>query len=132
MSGTNAWHTFVDFTEGGNDFSGNRMNRAPWFIANAEATYRPSALPGLRLALEWQHMNEYYLDEANTEKYDGFDVFNVRAGYTFRGIEIWANVLNVADALYATNASKSRWGESYSPGLPRTFQFGLGYQFVGK
>ena len=132
VSGTNAWHTFVDFAEGGNDFSGNRMNRAPWLVANSEVTYRPSALPGLRVALEWQHMNDYYLDEANTEKYDGFDVFNARAGYTFWGVEVWTNVLNVADVLYATNASRSRWGESYSPGLPRTFQLGIGYQLTGQ
>lgn len=130
FSATNAWHKFVDYVEKGNDFSGKQMNRAPKFISNAEIIYQPNFVKDLRLSVEWQHMSKYFMDEANSEMYAGFDVFNVRIGYQWKQIEAWMNVMNLADRNYAVNASKSAWGTSYSPGLPRTFQVGIGYKFA--
>ncbi|MGB0526085.1 MAG: TonB-dependent receptor domain-containing protein, partial [Flammeovirgaceae bacterium] len=132
ISGTNARHEFIDYVDNGNDYSNNQMNRAPQFIGNAELSYYPTFIKGFRIALEWQHMGNYYMDEANTKEYGGFDVFNLRLGYRVKQVEAWLNIMNLEDEVYAVNASKSRWGTSYSPGLPRTFQFGIAYQFSGK
>ena len=130
FSGTNANHEFVDYVEKGNDFSGKKMNRAPKFISNSELTFRPQFVKGLRLAVEWQHMSKYFMDEANTEEYGGFDIFNIRLGYQWKQVEAWVNLMNVTDRNYAVNASKSAWGTNYSPGLPRTIQLGIGYNFA--
>ncbi len=127
VGATVASHTFMEYVENGVEFNENQMDRAPRVISNSEITYRPEFISGLRVALEWQHISPYYMDAANTVKYEGFDIFNLRIGYKVSGIEFWGNIMNIADVVYATNASRSRWGTSYSPGIPRLFQFGIGY-----
>ncbi len=129
FSGTNAQHQFIQYADNrGNIFDGNDMNGAPGFIFNSALTYRPSFLRGLRLGLEWQHVDSYWMNEANTKEFKGYDLLNFRVGYAFQGVEFWANMFNLSDDLYAVNAQKTAWGESYSPGLPLSVTFGLGYQ----
>lgn len=132
LSASNAAHSYEDFVENGVDLSGNVMAAAPSFIANSEMTYRPSFLEGFRIGLEVQHVGKYYMDGANEKEYPGFTLFNLRAGYSWKGLEAWFNVLNLGDELYATRATRSRWGDSYTPGDPRTFNIGLGYRIQGK
>ena len=130
FGGTNAQHEYVDYVENGNDYGGKKMEAAPSWIANAEVFYYPQILKGLRVGLEWQRMSSYYMDAANTEKYEGFNTFNLRLGYERNRLDTWINVLNITDELYATNASKSRFGKSYSPGDPRTFSVGVAWHFA--
>lgn len=132
ISGTNAIHEFVDFDESGSDFSGNKMPQAPEWIANVMVTYTPSFLKGLRVSAEWRHVDEYYMDQQNSKKYDGYDLFNVRMGYKWKAMEVWVNVINATDELYATVARSSRWGDSYSLGKPRNVNIGLAYKFSQK
>jgi outer membrane receptor protein involved in Fe transport len=131
VSGANAEHLFMDFIEEGNDYTGNLMSTAPSFIANSEVVYRPEFLAGAHVGLEWQHMSEYYMDPANTEKYAGFDVFNLRFGYEVNSVEFWVHTLNLTDENYATIVNKSAWGKSYRVGKPRTFTLGVSYNFAG-
>lgn len=132
LSGTNAVHEFVQYVERGADFSGMRMPQAPSWIANAEVVYQFQAIKGLRLSVEMLHMSSYFMNELNTKTYPGFTVFNARAGYSFKGFEIWCNVLNFTNRLYSPNARLSRWGQSYTVGAPLSLNIGLGYQFIGK
>jgi len=127
LGGTNARHEFIRFEDRGVVYDGNEMDRAPNWIMNAEVTYRPSFVPGSRIALEWQHLGPYYMDFGNTIKYDGYDLFHLRLGYQVRGIEVWANVENVTDALFANVAARSAFGDSYNPGAARNVIFGVGY-----
>lgn len=129
IGGTNARHEYIDFIERGESYNGNSMEAAPGWIANAEVQYRLPFLKSSRIGFEWQHVGSYYMDAANTEKYEGFDIFNLRVGYAIKGFDVWCNIMNITDKLYATNAGKSRYGKSYSPGDPRTFSIGLGYKF---
>lgn len=130
FGGTNAQHEYVDYVESGNDYGGKRMEAAPNWIANAEVFYYPKNLQGFRVGLEWQRISSYYMDAANTEKYEGFNTFNLRLGYQRNRLDTWINVLNITDELYATNASKSRFGKSYSPGDPRTLSVGFAFRFT--
>lgn len=132
FGGSNALHKFVDFNESGKDYSGNKMPQAPQWIANAQITYKPHRLKGLRIGLEWQHIDHYFMDQQNTKTYDGYNVFNLRLGYTWKSFEVWTNVLNVTNELYATVARATKWGQSYSLGKPRHIAFGIGYSFKGK
>lgn len=132
LSGTNASHKFIDYIENGAEYSDNEMGQAPSWIANTELTYKPSFLPGFRAAAEWQHIDSYFMDNANSKSYDGYDLFNLRFGYELKGFEIWANVMNVSNKLYATVARSNRWGESYSVGEPRAITLGLAYNFQKK
>ncbi len=132
ISGTNALHKFIDFKESGNDFSGNRMPQAPEWIANAQITYTPHFLRGFRASLEWQHIDQYFMDQNNTKTYDGHDILNLRIGYVWKSFEVWVNLLNATDELYATVARANAWGQSFSLGRPRNFNLGIAYRFQQK
>ncbi|WP_221175766.1 TonB-dependent receptor [Rufibacter immobilis] len=132
FSGTNARHWFQDYVERGADYSGNEMATAPQFIGNAEVTFKPLFLKGFRMSAEWQRVGRYYMDPVNSETYGGYHLFHARVGYTFKGVEAWLNVLNLSNELYATTVDKYAYGKSYRQGLPRTFQFGVGYQFTAQ
>jgi outer membrane receptor protein involved in Fe transport len=129
VSGSNADHVFVVQYENGKDYSGKQMAAAPHFIANAELSWRPGFLKGLRLAVEGQHLGPYFMDDANTTRYNGFDIFNFRAGYKYCGWEIWLNALNAFNRYYAALASKSSYGYSYNLGDPREVTVGLSWHF---
>jgi iron complex outermembrane recepter protein len=132
FSGTNARHTYLQYTERGTEYGGKEMATAPRFISNTEVSYKPAFARGLRLGLEWQHLGRYYLDAANTAQYRGYDLVHARVGYAFRGLEVWVNALNLTDELYATTADKYAYGTSYRLGSPRTFHLGAGYNFSAK
>ena len=127
FSGTNAIHKFVAFAEAGNNYSGNEMPQAPQLMTNAVITYKPSALKGLRTSIEWRHMDDYFMEQQNTKRYSGYNIYNFRIGYEWKAFEVWTNVMNLTDKLYSTVARASTWGDSYSLGKPRNFNIGLVY-----
>ncbi|WBM75169.1 TonB-dependent receptor [Saprospira grandis] len=130
VQATNSIHRFTDFEDSrGNDFSGNDMPLAPKFFMNSMLSYQPSFVKGLSLRLEWRQLNKYYMDQANSKEYNGFDCFNLRLGYQHKNLEVWAHLMNLSNELYATVASSSLWGESYSLGRPRYLQLGVAYTF---
>lgn len=127
-----AWseHRFTDYVEKGVSYNGNQMNGAPAWLYNAEAWYKPSCLKGLRIGAEVQHVGTYWADPQNTARYSGYDVLNLRAGYTFKGVDVWVNALNTTNAYYATVVSKSAYGYSYTLAEPRNITLGLSYDFA--
>ncbi|MGO4290021.1 TonB-dependent receptor domain-containing protein [Chitinophaga sp. RAB17] len=131
-SGTYAEHLFKAYADGSKVYSDNQMNGAPKWIANTEVTWKPAVLKGFRIGAEWQHIGKYFMDAANTSVYNGYDLFNARAGYAFKGFECWLNCMNIGDQLYATTAEKSAYGKTYRVGPRQTFNFGVAYTFTGK
>lgn len=129
FSGAYSKHKFIDFVEKGISYNGNEMNGAPHWMHNAEIWYRPSFAKGLRVGVEWQKLSNYYMDPQNTVKYEGYDVFHLRAGYRYKAIEAWINLMNIADKYYAYTSSKSSFGYSYTPAEPRNVSIGLSYDF---
>lgn len=132
FGGANARHTFVRYEDQGQRLDGNAMDAAPGWMANAEVLYEPPALPGTRFGLGWEHVGPYYMDPQNTLRYGGYDLLTLRLGYAFRGVDVWMNVQNAADIHYATIAAKSRFGQQYNPGAPRSVSFGVGYRIGGR
>ncbi len=131
LSGSYAHHQYVEFVDQDKNYDGKQMEAAPAWINNAEIWYHPEFLKNARIGIEWQHLGEYYMDAANTEKYSGFDIINLRVGYEFKNFDTWCNIMNLTDVLYATNAGKSKYGKDYNPGDPRAFSLGIGYN-LGK
>lgn len=142
FSGTNVNHQYVEYTDGAVDYSGNTMNIAPKFIANASIGFKPvkGIFKNFRTELEWNRISKYYMDEANSAEYGGYQIFNLRTGYSWKGLEVYLNVNNLTDELYAARVSQSVYGSaarqvvvrSYSLGFHRTFQFGIVYNFKAK
>lgn len=131
-SGTYALHEFKAYEDGAKVYTDNQMNGAPKWITNTELTWKPSFLAGFRIGAEWQHIGDYYMDPANTSKYGGYDLFNARVGYEWKGFECWVNAMNLGDRLYATTAEKSAYGKTYRVGPRQTFNIGIAYTFTGK
>ena len=149
FSGTNATHRFDEFilstksTDLVKDVNGKTMPSAPSWIANSEIVYKPKYVKGLRIGIEWQHMSAWYQNQVNTVKYEdkgvfgakGISVLNARVGYEWKGIEVFCNIMNATDELYAFNATRGNASTNrttFTPAPPRTFVFGLQYNFTGK
>ena len=131
-SGTFAQHEFVDYVENGNTFDGNEMAQGANVQFNWEVIYRPVFAKGLRLSLENQHLGPYWTDNGNTREYEGFNLLNLRTGYRYKGFDLSFSVLNLSDELWSPRVSTSRFGTTFVPGLPRTYQVGLAYHFNDK
>jgi iron complex outermembrane receptor protein len=129
VSGAYSEHHFVEFIEKGIRYNGNQMNNAPNWMYNSEIWYKPGFVKGLRIGAELQHIGSYYVDPQNTAKYKGYNVLNLRAGYQFKGLEIWVNVLNATDNYYSYITTKSSFGYSYQLADPRNVNVGLSYEF---
>jgi len=129
LSGAYSKHTYIEYVEKGAKYNGNEMNNAPEWIYNAEIWFKPSFLKGLRLGAELQHIGEYYVDPQNSAQYAGYNVLNLRAGYQFKAVEIWLNVLNATDNYYSYITSRSSFGYSYQLAEPINFNVGLSYDF---
>lgn len=136
ISGTSAKHSFVEFVDDLYDYSGKEMDIAPNQIWFAGLNYELPFVQGLRIGAEYQYVGPYFMDGLNSEEYQGYDIFNIRASYSYYGFTLWGKVLNVFDELYAARASKSyyntQYGQissvKYSPGMHRGIYFGLSYQ----
>ena len=137
MGGTTAQHIFVDFkvsdkpSDPVKDLNGFEMPSAPKWSGNSEVSYYPKWLPNFRTSVEWQFVSSWYQDQINTVKYDGYNVFNARVGYRWKGIELYVNAMNLTDKLYAYNVTRGNMASaapSYTAAAPRTFVFGLQYQ----
>ena len=136
VGGTTAQHTFIDFkisdkpTDALQRLDGFEMPSAPKWSGNSELSYYPKWLPNFRTSLEWQYVSSYYQDQINTVKYQGYNVFNGRIGYKYKSIEIYGNVINLTDKLYAYNVTRGNTSTSspaYLAAAPRTFLIGLQY-----
>lgn len=86
---------------------------------------------GIRLKLETFTWGSYYMDNANTEKYEGYEfATNAMIGYERGPFRVTFNVANLFDQYYAVEAQKDTQGvKRYTPAAPRTFMVRLAYQF---
>jgi iron complex outermembrane recepter protein len=134
--GTTAKHEFIDFQISTNPkdpiqkLDGFEMPQAPRWVSNSEVMYYPKWLPNLRTALEFQYVSNYFIDQINTVKYEGYNFLNARLGYNYKGVEFYTNMMNITNKLYAFNVSKGinpTDVATYNVAAPRTFMFGIEY-----
>lgn len=149
FGGTNAVHRFEEFalshrsSDEIRNVDGNDMPQAPRWIANGEVAWKPSILKGLRLAAEWQRIGSWYQDQVNHVRYEdrgflgmrGISYVNLRASYAWRSVEVFTNVMNLTDELYANSAARGNSMNdrtSFTPAAPRTIVIGIQYNLNGK
>jgi outer membrane receptor protein involved in Fe transport len=76
------------------------------------------------------HLGSYWLDQANTEKYGGYETFNLRMNHQVTAeFNVYARVMNLTDEKYATAAALSRGNPEFAPAMPRTFYAGIDFKF---
>ena len=141
FGGTLALHRFEDFeistkpNDSLKNLAGYEMPSAPRYSWNTELSYYPVWFKNFRISVEWQHLGSYYQNQINTVKYEGYELLNFNTGYRFKSIELFAKVVNITDELYAVNATRGNGATdrtTYTPAAPRTFVFGIQYDFIGK
>lgn len=127
-----AKHTYEKWVVGSTtDYSGKEMETAPRNIANMRLGYAASALNGGKVSLEWISLGSYWLDQANTARYPGHDLFNLRMNYPINmALEIFGSITNLTDERFAESASLSSGNEVFAPGLPRTIYAGIRYNWL--
>ncbi|WP_457628621.1 TonB-dependent receptor [Persephonella sp.] len=119
-------HEYVRFNTGDTDYSGNEMSMAPRDLSNVRVIYTPSFQDNITLEFEYQHVGSYYMDDANTQKYGGYDIYNVRGEMRLnKNIKLFAKVWNITDKIYAETANIAYGKERYRPGMPRTVYAGV-------
>ncbi|WP_294957226.1 TonB-dependent receptor [Sulfurovum sp.] len=124
-------YEYVDYVSDGVDYSGNKQRFIPDYQYSLFAGYH---LNGLSARVEALTYGPYYMDDANTEKYDGFELItNVMLGYQYENHRVQLNVNNVFDKTYATEVKKTSasWGDKYyyTPASPRFAMLTYSYTF---
>ncbi len=125
LSASYAKHSYEEWViPGGVDFSGKEMETAPRLIGNMRLSWMPA--PGARVQLEWMRLGGYWMDQANSAKYGGHDLFNLRANWILgKSLGLFGGIQNLTDKRFAESASISSSTQLFSPGLPRTLTLGL-------
>ncbi|GLX78767.1 TonB-dependent receptor [Thalassotalea insulae] len=123
---TRSKHKFDDYQ----DYSGNEMMSAPETITNIRLRYHPSWLPQLTSMVEIQSVGQYWMDDANTTKADGYRVVNFKGHYQVnKQLSINARVINLTDKEYESSARISYGKMQFSPAAARTVYLGVHYQW---
>jgi len=86
---------------------------------------------GLKSRITTKSYGSYYMDNANTSKYEGYSLItDFMIGYEKKEHNIQLNVNNVFDKFYALEASKDVYGsESYKAAAPRSLMLTYSYSF---
>ena len=120
--------------ENDSQYTNNDMSAAPRNTANTRLFYSPFS--GMKLMGEWQYIGSYWMDNENTQKYNGYSIGNLKADYKIRkNISVFGKVNNITDKRYATRATLDHYSnntvhvKNYTPGDPRQFFAGLEYRW---
>jgi outer membrane receptor protein involved in Fe transport len=115
-------HMYADWrTTASIDLSGKEIVQAPREMGTVALTLAPTRWNGARLGAEVERLGSYWEDQANTHKYAGYTLVNVRAcSPPLRGFAVSARVMNLTNKLYSTlSAYTASQGEQFAPGMGR-------------
>jgi len=125
-------HTFVDFVDGDNDYSGNPLTGVPKHLISSGLDVQHTS--GLHLNLTHQFVDEIPLTDANSAYSDSFNVFNAKIGYQTSisqhiHLGLNAGINNVFDENYAQSVLINAVG--FGGAEPRYFYPGNGRNYYG-
>jgi len=124
---------FIDFTEpvkGVNyDRDGNRFPYIPKHQYTIYASYKHAK--GFKAKVDTSTWGSYYIDNANTEKYEGYKfITNALVGYENSRLDLTFDVYNIFDKGYAMEVTKESGGAAkYRPAAPLSWMAKAGYKF---
>ena len=121
-----------DFNKPGSGIEkGDYLVTAPKRMGNIRLGW--NVTPVTRAELEWVHMSEYYITDGNDKKYDGHDVFNLRASHDVtNNLTLYGKVHNLFNTEYAERADFGGGGGGdyrYFVGEKRYLHVGASYSF---
>jgi outer membrane receptor protein involved in Fe transport len=107
------------------DYSGREMETAPANMGNLYVSVAPGARASV--SAEMNYLGGYWMDAANTQRYGGHALVNLRTQVRILPrVSIFARLINLTDRRYAESGSYTiQRGREFAPGAPRTGFFGL-------
>jgi len=125
---------FIDFTDNGQIFDGNKLPGIPSHIAQTHFQWQPIA--GLSIDTRLQYVGKQYIDDANSEVNNDYFLANLRASYRFHifknsNVELFAGINNLTDTHYSPmlTVNAVAFGNAepryYYPGMPRHYYTGI-------
>jgi iron complex outermembrane recepter protein len=119
-------HRFDTWVENNQDVSGKVMPNAPRNFTQVALQYAPPWLRGGRLEVEYSHQGRQFINAANSLSYQGYELVNLRASHQLTpDLQVYTQLLNAKDSLYAESVSSFGSNVSYTPGKPRTWYAGF-------
>ncbi|MEA3404342.1 MAG: TonB-dependent receptor [Pseudomonadota bacterium] len=132
FSGSKTEYQYVDYISGTNDYSGNTLRFSPEYQYSVFVDWNKGPF---KARVETTGVGEYYMDDANTEKYSGYNgVIHLTGGYAHKEHAVNFSVHNLTDQRYASEVSKkaSSYGPDsyyYTPGAPRNIMLSYQYKY---
>lgn len=110
------------------NIDGNEIDTSPKWTGSSQLLWEVAA--GHSLEAEWVHMGSYYTNEANTNKYEGHDLLNLRWLASLpNNWNLGLRVTNLLDRDYAERADFGFGNDRYFVGQPRSWYLTLGTSF---
>ena len=105
------------------------MSGIPERILNLGVKYASPL--GLGARIKWRNVGEYYIDDPNTEKYDGYDVVDAGIFYDIsdekgKKYRLSFDIDNLFDEHYSQAAWYGYGTTNYAVAWPRTFWARIG------
>lgn len=111
------------------DRSGNRYPYIPMHQYSLFVNYRHPS--GFKFKIDTNTWGEYYVDNANSEKYKGYEFLtNAMIGYETKRLDFVIDGYNIFDKRYAMEVTKEAGGSTrYRPGAPFSMMARITYKF---
>ena len=138
LSYTLSSNHFIDFVDNGISYTGNALPGIPSQLLNVMLS---AGWRGLDMKFHYQYFGSQWMDDANSQKYQGYQLLNIQAGWKIKipgdlfSIRIHGGIRNIFNALYSSmilvNAPTfgGREARYYYPGNPRQYHLGATLYF---
>ena len=138
LSGTFSRNRFIDFTDDGNTYDGNKLPGIPKQSLQLHFTWTPGRL--FEVFTRFQYTGDQYLTDNNSLKYPGYFLADLKFSvqlifHKHVSLHFFAGINNLTDTRYASMlvVNAIGFGNSepryYYPGLPRNSYFGIQCRF---
>lgn len=122
-----SWRFDRDVGRGELIVSGNDINAAPRRFGSTRLAW--DGPRGLAAELEWISMGKYWLDAANSARYDGHELFHLRLTQQLSDtLHLALRVHNLSDTAYAERADFAFGQYRYFPGRDRSLFVEFGWR----
>lgn len=108
-------------------YNGLDIKSAPEWLGQVALWWRPQ--DALLTRLSWIHVDDYWMDDANTRRYPGHDLLQLQVQWRLDNWTVHLQANNLTDERYADSASWASGRASYSPGAPRSVTASLSFTF---
>lgn len=102
---------------------GNKIQTIPDYTSNLG--FRYTATNGFGVRANWRHVDEYFVDAANTSTYEGYDLVDTSVSYGFEAQdadwEVSLKIDNLLDEQYSQAVWYGYGYNNYAVSSPRTF-----------